>query len=386
MNKRKALWTAVFLGTVTVLCIAGTKISRLTQTTSIQGDTLFLVVTGSQAAGTLQTRSIEFTNLLPYLSGASTNAVTSVSTNGGLVSSAATALNIIAGTNVVVNATNTAGVVDVRINSTGGSGGGIASTNSNQFGESTTLTLKDGPRLTNIVGVGIQTNVGTHFRLRGDANPTLEITSITLPQTLYANSTGIGTRSGGGQAYIVISPEETATLEIAADSVKPVNGTYVALGTVGRPFSYSYFDHWVSASNIFLGPAVKILQGNASPEGVYSAQPQSLYFQTNQTSGIGLWLKTNGTGSSGWWLFSGVGGGGGLSDGDKGDLTVSGSGTSWTIDNDVVTYAKIQDISTTKRVLGRNTSGSGDPEEVSITQLLDWAGSAAQGDLLYRGA
>ncbi|KGQ19941.1 PE-PGRS family protein [Lysobacter dokdonensis DS-58] len=51
-----------------------------------------------------------------------------------------------------------------------------------------------------------------------------------------------------------------------------------------------------------------------------------------------------------------------------------------------ITYAMLQDITTTKRVLGRNTAGSGDTEEVSLTQLLDWIGSAARGDILYRGA
>lgn len=81
-----------------------------------------------------------------------------------------------------------------------------------------------------------------------------------------------------------------------------------------------------------------------------------------------------------------LGGGGGISDGDKGDITVSSSGTVWTIDPGVVTYAKLQDISATQRVLGRNTGGAGDAEEVTLSQLLDWVGSAAQGDLLYRGA
>lgn len=73
-------------------------------------------------------------------------------------------------------------------------------------------------------------------------------------------------------------------------------------------------------------------------------------------------------------------------DGDKGDITVSSSGTSWLVDNNAITYAKIQDISATQRVLGRNSSGSGDTEEVTLSQLLDWVGSAAQGDILYRGS
>jgi hypothetical protein len=43
-------------------------------------------------------------------------------------------------------------------------------------------------------------------------------------------------------------------------------------------------------------------------------------------------------------------------------------------------------FSATQRVRGRNTAGAGAAEEVSLTQLLDWIGGAAQGDILYRGA
>lgn len=59
----------------------------------------------------------------------------------------------------------------------------------------------------------------------------------------------------------------------------------------------------------------------------------------------------------------------GLSDGDRGDITTSSSGTVWTIDNDVVTYAKMQNVSATSRVLGRITAGAGDTEELTGTQL-----------------
>ena len=64
-------------------------------------------------------------------------------------------------------------------------------------------------------------------------------------------------------------------------------------------------------------------------------------------------------------LGEGGGGGTGVTDGDKGDITVSAVGTTWTIDNAVVTYAKMQNVSTTSRLLGRNTAGAGPIEELT---------------------
>jgi len=66
----------------------------------------------------------------------------------------------------------------------------------------------------------------------------------------------------------------------------------------------------------------------------------------------------------------------GVSDCDKGDITVSSSGTVWTIDNGAVTYAKMQDVSAASRLLGRGSaSGSGDPEEITIGSGLSMSGT-----------
>lgn len=66
-----------------------------------------------------------------------------------------------------------------------------------------------------------------------------------------------------------------------------------------------------------------------------------------------------------------------------GDVTGSGTGTfAATVAADAVTYAKMQNVSATDKLLGRSTAGAGDVEEIACTAagraILDDADAAAQ--------
>jgi hypothetical protein len=87
--------------------------------------------------------------------------------------------------------------------------------------------------------------------------------------------------------------------------------------------------------------------------------PQSLTFPSD-TGTDNYQLTTNGDGVLTWEA------GGALTDGDKGEITVSASGATWTIDNDVITLAKLAHMPTA-RVVGRTTGGTGTPELLTIS-------------------
>lgn len=130
----------------------------------------------------------------------------------------------------------------------------------------------------------------------------------------------------------------------------------------------------------------KIVQfGTSTDRAAFTPTPASgskvlyLWYETDNAPDTyawngSAWVKINASGSGITTLTSDVTAGPG-----------SGSQAA-TIAANAVTYAKMQDISATARILGRKTSGSGDTEECTLSQILDFLGSAAQGDILFRGS
>lgn len=85
--------------------------------------------------------------------------------------------------------------------------------------------------------------------------------------------------------------------------------------------------------------------------------------------------SVNPAGDPGYWAYA---------DGQWILISRTGTPNPPTVPNDYITFAMMQNIAT-DRILGRDTAGSGNIEELTLSQVLDFIGSAAQGDILYRG-
>lgn len=209
-------------------------------------------------------------------------------------------------------------------------------------------------------------------------------------------SPGVGLTGASG-AIFTIDPESPDDPQVIPGSqgIQGIQGIQGNTGAAGRAGDVIISDP-DSPDDIFPIPGERGAQGNAGTAGIQGKDgaiilPEEIFPDDVQvvpgrdgaagsvvnTLVTSLLMLTEEHIIDGYMIpgpAGAAGAGGGVSDGDKGDITVSVGGTVWTVDNAAITYAKMQNVSAS-RLLGNPTVGAAAPSEIIVSTGLSLTSS-----------